>query len=143
MPYYEYPKPSVTVDAVVFYKSEQAVKILLIQRKKEPFKDLWALPGGFLDMDESLEQAVQRELEEETGVKLGPFYQVGAFGDLGRDPRDRVISVAFYTITQKEETLTASDDAKDASWFDLDDLPQLAFDHDLIIEKAKGMAFGG
>ncbi len=141
MPVYKYPRPSVTVDAVVLYVKENLTRILLIQRKKEPFKDLWALPGGFVEMDETLEQSVARELKEETGLDLKSFHQVGAFGQPDRDPRDRVISIAFYTVIDHEAIAVAADDAKDARWFDTDQLPLLAFDHQEIIRQALQRAF--
>ena len=141
MPVYKYPRPSVTVDAVVLYVKENLTRILLIQRKKEPFKDLWALPGGFVEMDETLEQSVARELKEETGLDLVKFHQVGAFGQPDRDTRDRVISNAFYTVIDHEAIAVAADDAKDAKWFDTDQLPSLAFDHQEIIRQALQRAF--
>lgn len=141
MPVYEYPRPSVTVDAVVLYLKDNQTRILLIQRKKDPFKDLWALPGGFVEMDETLEQSVARELKEETGLDLVKFHQVGAFGQPDRDPRDRVISIAYYTVIDHEAIAVAADDAKDAKWFDVDQLPSLAFDHQEIIRQTLQRAF--
>lgn len=134
---YEYPRPSVTVDAIVISKQEQ-VDILLIQRKNEPFKDLWALPGGFLDIDETLEVAVSRELREETNLKINKLKQFKAYSSVARDPRGRTISVVFYTILeQKPMDLYAKDDAKELKWFPLNSLPRLAFDHNEIIFEFK------
>lgn len=130
---------AVTVDSVVFCKTEKRFKVLLIQRKKEPFQDKWALPGGFVEEGEDLETAAKRELKEETGVVVDSMEQVKAFGKPGRDPRQRTISIAFLSRIFCEEKLTAADDAKDARWFELDNLHKLdlAFDHDEIIKFAQ------
>ena len=110
--------------------------MLLIQRKNEPHKNSWALPGGFLDMGETLEQAAARELKEETGLKLKSLRQLGVFSKVDRDPRTRVISVAFYAELVAGQTAIAADDAQDVGWFDLNKLPKLAFDHDEMIKLA-------
>jgi 8-oxo-dGTP diphosphatase len=138
MPYtYKYPRPSVAVDCVIFGLDKTDLKILLIQRGGEPFKNAWALPGGFVDMDESLEAAALRELEEETGVKNVFFEQLFTFGNPGRDPRGRVISVAYYALVNLDEhPVEAASDAKNAAWFPLNNLPELAFDHDKVLETA-------
>lgn len=130
---------SVTVDSVVFCNLKDHYKVLLIQRKNDPFKDQWALPGGFVEKDETLEEAAIRELKEETGIKVEYMEQVKAFGDPGRDPRGRVISVAFLSQVHCEEDLNPADDARDAKWVKLDSLPgmKLAFDHDEIINVAQ------
>lgn len=130
---------SVTVDSVVFCKLKDHYKVLLIQRKNEPFKDQWALPGGFVEKDETLEQAAIRELNEETGVEVDYMEQVKAFGDPGRDPRGRMVSVAFLSQIHCEEKLNPADDARDAKWVRIDRLPEmdLAFDHDEIINVAQ------
>lgn len=130
---------AVTVDSVVFCKTNNQFKVLLIQRKNEPFKDQWALPGGFVDEGEDLETAAKRELKEETGVVVKSMEQVQAFGSPERDPRGHTISIAFLSRIFCEEDLTPSDDAKDARWVKLEDLleMQLAFDHDEIINVAQ------
>ncbi len=131
---YSYPRPAVTVDAILISKQNS---VLLIERGREPFKGRWALPGGFVDMDESLETACQRELEEETGILISDFIQFKAFGAVDRDPRHRTISVIFYAFTPDELIANAGDDAVNAQWFPLDQLPELAFDHQLILEEFK------
>ncbi|THH40620.1 NUDIX hydrolase [Neolewinella litorea] len=138
MPTYEHPRPSVTVDVVVFgYDGGSHLKLLLIQRGSEPFQGQWALPGGFVEMDEDLEEGALRELEEETGVKDLFVEQLYTFGKPGRDPRGRVISVAHYALVNlSNHPAAASSDASRVEWFSLDDLPELAFDHDQIIELA-------
>ena len=139
MPYtYDYPRPMVTVDIIVISKSKNAdAEILLIQRKNEPFKDCWALPGGFIEMDENLEQSALRELQEETGitgVQLSQFY---TFGDPERDPRGRTVSVIFYCFADKQTlNAKAGDDAAFLDWFSIFKLPQLAFDHSVIVKMA-------
>lgn len=136
MPYtYEYPHPSVTADCVVFGVDGKEIKTLLIQRVNEPYQGCWAFPGGFLEMDETVEQCAVRELKEETGLDLGHFRQVKTYSAVDRDPRDRVITVAFYVITKIKEA-KGSDDAADARWFPIDALPKLAFDHEEIFSDA-------
>lgn len=132
-------KIAVTVDSVVFCKLKSKFKVLLIQRKNDPFKDQWALPGGFVDENEDLETAAIRELYEETGVKVSAMEQVQAFGDPGRDPRGHTISIAFLSRIFCEEDLNPADDAKDAKWFPIEKLHEmdLAFDHDEIINVAQ------
>lgn len=139
MPYtYEYPRPALTVDCVIFGLDESSkLKILLIQRALEPFKGAWALPGGFVDMDEDLEAAALRELAEETGVRDVFIEQLYTFGQPGRDPRGRVVSVAYYALVNlAEHPVEASSDADLVDWFELDQLPRLAFDHDRILAVA-------
>ena len=131
---YSYPRPAVTVDAILISKQNS---VLLIERGREPFKGNWALPGGFVDMDEPLEIACQRELEEETGMRIAELKQFKAFGAVDRDPRHRTISVVFYAFTEDEIIAQAGDDAANARWFLLDQLPELAFDHQLILEEFK------
>lgn len=128
---------AVTVDSVVFCNVNNSFKVLLVKRKNDPFEGQWALPGGFIEETENLEEAVRRELMEETGVKVKTVEQVKAFGKPGRDPRGRTISIAFLSQINCEEELKAGDDAAEASWFEVDNLPQLAFDHVEIIETAK------
>ena len=131
---YKYPRPSVTTDCVVFGFDGHDLKILLIERGIEPFKGTWAFPGGFLNMDETAEQGALRELKEETGLDLRYIKQVGAFSDVDRDPRTRVITIAFYALAKKSE-VQGGDDAAKAQWFALNEVPRLAFDHDYILRK--------
>ena len=134
---YEYPRPSLTVDAVVFGFDDQDLKVLLIQRALEPFAGKWALPGGFVQMEEPLEDAVRRELREETHVANVYLEQLFTFGEPGRDPRGRVVSVAYYGLVKlAEHQVLAATDARNAAWFPVTDLPPLAFDHDRILETA-------
>jgi len=140
MPYtYDYPRPALTVDCVVFGLDEsQQLKVLLIQRSNEPFAGYWALPGGFVDMEESLETAALRELEEETGVRDLFIEQLYTFGAPGRDPRGRVVSVAYYALVNlSEHPVQAASDARAAKWFVLGQLPKLAFDHQDILRAAE------
>ena len=134
---YDYPRPMVTVDAVVFAVRDDALEVLLIQRKHDPYEGQWALPGGFVDMDETLETAAARELEEETGLAGICLEQVHTFGDPGRDPRGRSISTAYVGLADPaKHTVKGGDDAADAAWFPVASLPALAFDHGLIVEYA-------
>jgi len=131
---YKYPRPAVTVDTILISKQNS---VLLIQRSDEPFKGKWALPGGFIELDESLETACHRELEEETGLKVKQLTQFKAYGAVDRDPRGRTISVIFYSFQDEEAIPMAGDDAANAQWFPLSQLPELAFDHQLIIDEFK------
>jgi len=131
---YSYPRPAVTVDTILVSPKNS---VLLIERGRDPFKGKWALPGGFIEMDEELETACQRELEEETGLKVGELKQFRAFGGVNRDPRHRTISVLFYAFTEDELVAKAGDDAAKAQWFLLNHLPELAFDHLQILEEFK------
>ena len=135
---YDFPKPSVTVDCIIFGLDEgNRLKVLLIQRAKKPFKDFWALPGGFIDINEGLKDAALRELEEETGVTDVFIEQLFTFGTPGRDPRGRVITVAYYALVNlTEHPVRSSTDAKNVEWFDIHDLPKLAFDHAEIMKLA-------
>ena len=127
----------VAVDAVVFGYEQKELSVLLIKRGVEPFKGTWALPGGLVLENESLEDAVQRELQEETGVTIDYLEQLYTFGTPGRDPRNRVISVAYYGLVKPDVfELNASTDASDAAWFTIKNLPELAFDHQQIIQVA-------
>lgn len=123
-------KPSIAVDGILIKNN----KILLIKRKNEPFKGKWALPGGFVEYGERVEEAVLREFEEEVGIKAKIKRLLGVYSDPNRDPRGHVISIVF--LLEGEGSPRAGDDAKDAKFFDLDDLPPLAFDHDKIIRDA-------
>jgi len=132
-----YQKPSVTVDIIVFTINNNDLKILLIKRGLDPFKNIWAIPGGFARIDESLELAAKRELEEETGVKEVYLEQLYTFGDVNRDPRGRVITVSYMALVKSDEIhLNAQTDATDAKWFSISKIPKLAFDHNKILEYA-------
>ena len=131
---YEYPRPSLTVDGVVFGLDDEDLKVLLIQRDLPPFEGQWALPGGFVRMDETLEDAAQRELSEETGLADVYLEQLYTFGDPGRDPRERVVTVAYYALVNlRDHRVQAATDARNAAWFTVDDVPKLAFDHARIL----------
>lgn len=133
----KYERPSVTVDVVIFTLKESRLHVLLVQRKHWPYENHWAIPGGFVNMDESLETAARRELEEETGVRNVYLEQLYTFGDPGRDPRTRVISVAYFALVRSEaQKLTVSDESNDVCWFPIDALPELAFDHPKILRFA-------
>jgi 8-oxo-dGTP diphosphatase len=134
---YEYPRPSVTVDGVIFGLDDEDLKVLLIQRDVDPFKGKWALPGGFVKIDETLDAAAKRELQEETGVTDVFLEQLYTFGDLHRDPRDRVITVAYYALVNLGgHRIKATTDARNAAWFAVSDTPALAFDHAKILDTA-------
>ncbi|MEO1449538.1 MAG: NUDIX hydrolase, partial [Bacteroidota bacterium] len=132
------PQMHVAVDAVVFgYQASQGLSILLVKRRYAPHQGVWALPGGFVQENESLEGAVSRELEEETGVELRYLEQLYTFGQPDRDPRRRVISVAYFALVRLEGKFPVADtDAADAAWFHIDALPPLAFDHAEILQTA-------
>jgi len=134
---YEYPRPAVTVDLVLATREPQP-RVLLIRRKHDPFAGMWALPGGFVDMDESLDDAARRELQEETGLTVGKIEQLHAFGEPDRDPRGRVISVVYLTrVDAAKLKPRASDDAADVAWHSLSRPPALAFDHRDILSRAR------
>ena len=135
---YQYPRPLVTVDVVVFTSQTTRQDVLLIQRGQEPFQGAWALPGGFVEMDESLEEAAIRELEEETGLEVVYLEQLQTYGDPGRDPRGRVISVAYCTLlpSRSIQHIQGGGDASQARWYPVDELPDLVFDHNQIITDA-------
>lgn len=132
---YRYPHPAVAVDCVIFGYDGSNIKVLLIQRKNYPYKTSWAFPGGFINMNETAEEAACRELEEETGLKGVVVRQLYTYTDIERDPRERVISIAHYALTRTTE-VKAGDDAKNVRWFPLNEIPNLAFDHDIILNKA-------
>jgi ADP-ribose pyrophosphatase YjhB (NUDIX family) len=135
---YEYPHPAVTVDVIVFTVDAGLLKVLLVRRGQDPFKGLWAMPGGFVEIDESLKRAAWRELREETGVRAAYLQQLGAFGRPDRDPRERIITVVYYaTVPVGELRFRADSDAEDAALFDVTALPQLASDHNMIIGRAR------
>jgi 8-oxo-dGTP diphosphatase len=132
---YKYPHPAVTVDGVVFGFDDADLKLLLIRRKIEPCKGAWALPGGFVRIDEGLEEAARRELRDETGIGELYLEQLYTFGEPKRDPRERVISVAYYALVKlAEHTVRAASDALEVAWFPVAELPKLAFDHERIVE---------
>jgi 8-oxo-dGTP diphosphatase len=135
---YEYPRPAVTVDIVIFTLRESRLQVLLVQRAHLPFEDSWALPGGFVQMDESLEEAAARELEEETGVHQAYLEQLYTYGEPDRDPRGRVITVAYYALLPRDAPIRreGGSDARQAALFPVEALPELAFDHAEIIAYA-------
>ena len=134
---YKYPRPSVTVDIVLLSFTQVEPQVLLIRRKNPPFQNLLALPGGFIDMDETLEESALRELYEETNIKNVQLKEVGIFGHPNRDPRGRVITIAYLgIISPDQQEAVAGSDASEVLWHSTLDLPRLAFDHNLIIEKA-------
>jgi 8-oxo-dGTP diphosphatase len=135
---YAYPRPALTVDCVIFGWDGNALKVLLIQRGAEPFVGSWALPGGFVHMEEALEDAAKRELAEETGLKEVYLEQLVTMGRPDRDPRGRVVSVVYFALVSLADHAPIADtDATDARWFALDELPALAFDHAEILEISK------
>ncbi len=132
---YAYPRPSVTVDVIVTKIENESEYILLIERKNEPFKNQWALPGGFIDINEEIEIAAYRELKEETLISDIKLQQFHTFGKPGRDPRGRTISV-IYTgkLINLNQEIKAGDDAKDFRWFNIEGTPNMAFDHKDIVQ---------
>lgn len=138
---YEYPRPSVTVDVILFHRDGERIEVLLIKRARDPFKGAWAFPGGFIDQDESLERAAARELKEETGLEGVCLEQLGAFGDPRRDPRGHTISVAFIGLLENRAQVTGDDDAEDARWHSASRPPRLAFDHKKILRLALARVF--
>ncbi|EDY20780.1 NUDIX hydrolase [Chthoniobacter flavus Ellin428] len=134
---YEYPRAALTVDCVVFGFDEAELKVLLIRRGLAPFKGKWALPGGFVRLEETVDEAARRELSEETGLKDVFLEQLYTFGAIDRDPRERVVSVAYYALVKlAEHPATGASDASDAQWFTVAELPALAFDHADILRTA-------
>jgi 8-oxo-dGTP diphosphatase len=132
---YDYPRPAVSADIAVIRKAGKSMEILLIRRKNPPFQGMWALPGGFMEIDETLEETATRELGEETGLKNVKLKQLMAFSQVDRDPRTRVVTVVFYGMVSLENSLArGGDDAERAEWFAMDNLPPLGFDHNQIIE---------
>lgn len=133
----KFDRPSVTTDIIIFSIIDDKLKVLLVKRSIWPFKNMWAIPGGFVGMGESLEDAAKRELQEETGVKNVYLEQLYTFGDPKRDPRTRVITVVYFALIRSEKlTLRATTDVSDVKWFNITKLPKLAFDHDKILEYA-------
>ncbi len=135
---YEYPRPAVTADIIILKKADNKQFVLLIERKQPPFEGMWALPGGFLDMNETLEEAALRELHEETGITGIELNQFHTFSTVNRDPRHRTITTVFIGYTDENAASPiAADDAAKAEWFSLDKLPPLAFDHGMVMEMVK------
>lgn len=133
---YKYPHPAVTADCVVFgYDVKEGLSLLLIERGLEPYKGRWAFPGGFMRIDESTDQCAERELGEETGLTSCYLEQFGSFSDVYRDPRERVVTIAYFALVKKSE-VQGGDDARCARWFSIDKVPPLAFDHDHILSVA-------
>ena len=136
MPYtYEYPRPAVTTDAILFCHQKSDIYILLIERGRDPYKNYWALPGGFIEMDEELHEGCLRELKEETNIEHVQLEQFATFGTVGRDPRGRTISVIYWAKVDSMLETKSGDDAAQARWFKINELPLLAFDHLKIIQK--------
>ena len=134
---YKYPHPAVTADCIVFNRDDDRISVLLIKRKNDPYKNCWAFPGGFINMEESADEAAKRELKEETGLEVENVEQLKAYSSPNRDPRERVITIAFIAESKIKE-VKGGDDAKEANWFDISNLPTLAFDHELILKDALG-----
>ncbi len=134
---YEYPRAALTTDAIVYVKEKDSIFILLIERGRQPFLHKWALPGGFINLNETLEIACKRELEEETGLKVGQMIQFKTYDAIDRDPRHRTISVVYCTQLKEKKPVLGADDAAQAKWFPMDDLPELAFDHKQILDDFK------
>ena len=132
---YEYPRPAVTADCIVMTREDDP-KVLLIERGHEPFKGCWAFPGGFMNMDETTEQCAIRELEEETGLKVNEIKQIGAYSKVDRDPRGRTVTAAYLAIIDEPVAVSGQDDAANAQWFPLSQIPELAFDHADILRDA-------
>ncbi|MEM9069969.1 MAG: NUDIX domain-containing protein [Myxococcota bacterium] len=132
---YEYPRPALTVDQVVFGLNDDGLAVLLVQRDVPPFEGEWALPGGFVRVGESLEEAARRELAEETGLEGVYLEQLYSFGEPSRDPREHVVSVAYYALVNiRDHRVRAATDARDAQWYPVHETPSLAFDHQTILE---------
>jgi len=135
---YPYPHPAITTDIVIFTVRAEKLEVLLIRRKLQPFKGQWAIPGGFLDLNEDLDTCAARELQEETGIRDVYLEQLYTFGKVGRDPRERVVSVAYYALApMDDQNIQAGDDAAETAWFDVENLPVLAFDHVEILNLAR------
>lgn len=134
---YEFPRAALTVDCVVFGLGDDDLKVLLIRRQLPPFEGKWALPGGFVHLDETVDDAARRELQEETGLDRIYLEQLYTFGAIDRDPRERVITIAYYALVRlSDHRVQAATDARDAAWFAMNNLPALAFDHAQILETA-------
>jgi 8-oxo-dGTP diphosphatase len=134
---YDYPRPAVTADIIILKNNNDKQFVLLIERKHPPFEGMWALPGGFLNMDETLEEAALRELQEETGITGVKLKQFHTFSKVDRDPRHRTITTVFIGYTDENISIEAGDDAAKAQWFLMEKLPPLAFDHAEVMEMVK------
>ncbi len=134
---YKYPRPAVTVDIIIIRDACANPEILLIQRLLPPYKDQWAIPGGFINMDETAEQAAERELSEETGLENIILNQFRAYSAVDRDPRGRTITIVFTGVAKIDAEPKSGSDAKNAKWFKINSLPKLAFDHELILTDFK------
>jgi 8-oxo-dGTP diphosphatase len=134
---YQYPRPALTVDCAIFCQNKNQLHVLLIQRANDPYKECWAFPGGFVDMDEDLDTAAYRELKEETGFEGLALKQFKTYGAVDRDPRGRTVSVVYVGVMEADELpeVKGEDDALKATWIPLDKLPSLAFDHDIIMSE--------
>lgn len=133
---YDYPRPAVTADCLLLRINEERIEGLFIKRKKDPYKGCWALPGGFMEIDETPETAAIRELEEETNIRIQDVLQIGAFGAVGRDPRGRTISIAFLAFLNDDQEAKADSDADEVQWISLNEPMALAFDHKEILDEA-------
>lgn len=133
---YDYPRPMLCVDVIILRRDGNKNQILLIKRGKNPFKDHWALPGGFVEMQEDLIESAYRELEEETQITTVNLTQLKTYGKPGRDPRGRTVSVVFGGFLEDDQKAQAGDDAKEAKWFPIIELPELAFDHQIIVRES-------
>jgi len=131
---YKYPRPALTVDAIVFVNDENGTSVLLIERGIEPYKGKWALPGGFVNIDELLETACKRELKEETGLEVKSMEQFKTYDAINRDPRHRTISVVYSTEISQKAKVKGGDDAAHAKWFPVNNLPDMAFDHQQVLK---------
>lgn len=137
MPYtYDYPRPMVCVDMIILRKDGNKTKLLLIKRGNDPFKNNWALPGGFIEIEEDLIASAYRELKEETHITKVQLQQLKTYGQPGRDPRGRTISVVFGGFLEEGQIAKAGDDAKETEWFPIKEMPELAFDHDVIVKES-------
>ncbi len=133
---YDYPRPMVSTDIVLFRQNNSTVEVLLIKRQNPPYQDYWALPGGFVEKDESLYDAACRELCEETHLEDISLEQLYTFGNPGRDPRGHCVTVVYWGWVTNNSIAIAGDDAKETGWFFINELPPLAFDHELILNMA-------
>ncbi len=134
---YEFPRAALTVDCVVFGLDDRDLKVMLIQRNLPPFEGMWALPGGFVRLDETTDEAALRELQEETGLSKVYLEQLYSFSEIDRDPRERVVTIAYYALVRMSDyQVQAASDARSAAWFALDDISRLAFDHNKILKMA-------
>jgi len=133
---YNFPRPAVTTDTLVFREGKECIEVLLIKRKKEPYKDFWAIPGGFLEIEETPIEGAKRELLEETSLKIDILKEVGTFGDIDRDPRGRTITIVFYTFLSSHDHIAkATSDAMEVKWFSVKEMPEMAFDHSEIFKE--------